>query len=316
MGTSTQLAGELVAARRSMGCEFSVTFPAGTRGAIDAGCAALDEVDRLEDKLSVYRDDSVISDLNRNSGGDGIDAEVFHLLAWAARLSRATGGAFDPASGALVKAWEFWQGPKRVPSEAERVTALACSGCARVRFEPERRGIRMDGAGVQFNLGGIGKGYAIDRALELVHARHGITRAFMQGGQSSLKGIGAVPSEPRGWMVDIGNPSGADRPLARVWLRDRALGTSAATNQFFLENGRRYGHVLDPRTGWPTRGLLSASAVAPTATEADALSTAFFVLGIEGTRCFCERNPRFGAVLVAPGDAVLVIGAADAEVLV
>jgi thiamine biosynthesis lipoprotein len=101
-----------------------------------------------------------------------------------------------------------------------------------------------------------------------------------------------------------------------VYLRDRALGTSGAANQFFVENGRSYGHVLDPRSGWPARGLGSASAIAPTALEADALSTAFYVLGVEGTRDFCRRHPEVGAVLVLPPEKsaapqVLVIGAAQ-----
>ncbi len=300
-----------------MACEFSVVFPAGVRRPLEAGCAALDEVDRLEEKLSVYREESEVSRLNRLFGRSSVrtDAELYHLLRTAARLSRATAGAFDPASGALVKSWGFFRGPKRVPSEFERSAALATSGSAHLIFNDAEQAIASDRPGVELNLGGIGKGYAIDRALDLVRRHFRVSCALMQGGQSSLKAIGAPSGEPRGWTVAIGDPLRPGRTLARVHLRDRALGTSGADHQFFVEGGRRYGHVLDPRTGWPARTLFSASAIAPTATEADALSTAFFVMGLETTRRFCETHPGVGAVLVAPGK-VVVLGAADVEVTV
>jgi len=279
-----------------MACEFSVILPAGFSGAVDAGLTALDEVERLERKLSVYLADSEISVLNRCGGSpDPPSRETYSLLRWATCLSAATGGAFDPAAGALVKAWGFYRGPKRVPSEAELEAALAASGVRHLHFDDDTRAIGVDREGVEFNLGAIGKGFAIDRALQLVRSRHGIRSALMSGGQSSIKAMGA-------WPVAIGDP-----PVARLWLRDRALGTSGAANQFFLAGGRRYGHVLDPRTGWPARGLISASAVAPSAAEADALSTAFYVMGVEATRRFCARHPKIGALLVTP-DEILPIG--------
>jgi thiamine biosynthesis lipoprotein len=316
---------ELTAARRAMACEFSITFPAGCGGAIDAGHAALDEVERLESKLSVYLDESALSALNRTAAQAPVrlDEELYGFLRAAARLSEATGGAFDVASGALVRAWGFFRGPKRVPEEAERVKALAATGSAHLLFDDRARTVRFLRPGLELNPGSIGKGFAIDRALQRVRARYGIGCALMQGGQSSLKGMGAPPGEPRGWWVAIEDPLRPGRHLARVRLRDRALGTSGAANQFFVHEGRRYGHVLDPRTGWPARGLLSVSALAPTAAEADALSTAFFVLGTAGTRRFCARNPGFGAILVSPpGEPsravprVEVVGAADVEVMV
>ncbi len=306
---------ELTVARRAMACEFSVVFPAGVGAAVDAGCAALDEVERLERKLSVYLEDSAVSDLNRRFACEPVsaDAELYRLLKRAAQLAEATGGAFDPAAGALVKAWGFFRGPRRVPPEGELAAALEASGCQHVAFHDGEGTIRSGRPGVEFNLGGIGKGHAIDRALDVLRGQYGIGCALMQGGQSSLKGIGAPPGQARGWMAAIGDPRRSGRTLARVWLRDRALGTSGADHQFFVEAGRRYGHVLDPRTGRPASGLLSASAIAPAATEADALSTAFFVMGAEGARRFCERHPGIGAVLVTPAQ-VLRIGAGDVEV--
>ena len=310
------LVAELTVARRAMNCDFSITFPDYVRGGADAGYAALDEVDRLEEKLSVYLEDSEVSRVNREAADAPVtvDAEVYSLLRAALRLSVATGGAFDAASGALVKAWGFYRGPKRVPTDDERHAALRMSGSKYVKLDDSRREVAFLRGGVEFNLGSIGKGYAIDRALALTRARS----ALMQGGQSSLRAVGTPAGQPRGWAVDIRHPLDSNRTVARVWLRNQALGTSAAANQFFLCDGKRYGHILDPRTGWPARSLLGASVIARTATDADALSTAFFVLGLEATRGFLRTRPEITAVLVVPGKTgpeTIVIGNADVEVL-
>jgi thiamine biosynthesis lipoprotein len=315
---------ELQIARRAMACDFSVVFPAAVRDPVAAGCAALDEVERLESLLSAYDERSELCRINREAqrGPVAADPEVYSLLRVASGISAATGGAFDPAAGALVKAWGFFRGSRRVPAESELQAARAASGCDIVVFDRARLTVAFRRPGVEFNLGAIGKGYAVDRALHLVRGRFGTTRALMQGGGSSLRALGAPPAEPRGWPVDLADPCRPGRALARVWLRDRALGTSGADHQFFVHEGRRYGHVLDPRTGVPARTLLGASALAPTAMEADALSTAFFVMGLEATRRFCAAHPATAAVLVAPepGRAgcarVHVIGNADAEVMV
>jgi thiamine biosynthesis lipoprotein len=315
---------ELQVARRAMECEFSLVFPAGVRDAVAAGCAALDEVERLEALLSAYHEESEVCRVNREAqhGPAVVDPEVYRLLRVACDISTATGGAFDPAAGTLVKAWGFHRGPRRVPGESELQAARAASGSMAVAFDDRCGSVAFRRQPIEFNLGAIGKGYALDRALHTVRNRFGITRALMQGGGSSLRALGAPPAESRGWPVDLGDPCRPGRTVARLWMRDRALGTSGADHQFFVHQGRRYGHVLDPRTGVPARALLGASALAPTAMEADALSTAFFVMGLEGTRRFCAAHPATAAVLVAcePGHAgrarVHVIGNADVEVMV
>jgi thiamine biosynthesis lipoprotein len=304
---------ELTVARRAMACEFSVHFPAGTRGGVDAGLAAMDEIDRLEQRLSVFIEASELSRLNRAAarGAAAAAEDLYDLLRFTAILSRATGGAFDAAAGALLRAWGFQGGPLRVPPDAERLTALAASGSMHVKLDDERRTVAFDRPGVTFNLGAIGKGYAIDCAVRILVKDFGVRSALIGGGQSSLRAIGAPPREPRGWKVDIGEPA-----IARVHLCDRALGTSGAANQFFESGGRRWGHILDPRTGWPAARLVSASVLAKTAAEADALSTAFFVMGAEAARQFCRRHPGIGAVLVHSGTPrVELVGAPEVEVI-
>jgi thiamine biosynthesis lipoprotein len=301
--------------RRAMACDFTLFFPAQYASAVDAGCAALDEIERLEKKLSAYLADSDICRFNAEAydAPVTVDQEVFNLLDTAGRLHRETAGAFDIAAGSLIKAWGFFKDPRRVPSEAELRAALQSSGMAHVELDASARSVRLLRRGLEVNLGSIGKGYAIDRALELVVTGwkpvprgtgfQPVCPVLMHGGQSSLKALGAPPDEPRGWKVEIGDPYNSSRRIASLWLKNQALGTSSAANQWFEEGGRRYGHLLDPRTGRPAQGMAGASVLAPTAAEADALSTAFFVMGIEPARQYCQQHPEIGAVLVAEPQA-------------
>lgn len=302
---------EITISRRAMACDFSLTFPAEERRAREAGFAALNEVERVETHLSAYLEDSDLARLNRYAFlyPVTVNGDLLSLLSLSARLSAATGGAFDPATGALVRAWGFLRPPVRVPTGDERRRALDASGMGRVELDPVTRVVRFRRAQVEINFGGVGKGYAIDRALDSIPCR----QVLMQGGRSSMRARGT-------WPVAIGDPWQPSRAMAVVRLRDQALGTSAATFRHFFEAGRRYGHILDPRTGWPADALASATAIAPTAAEADALSTAFFVMGAEAAHCYCRRHPEVGAVLLTKPEPdrmprLIVIGQADVEIL-
>jgi FAD:protein FMN transferase len=109
-------------------------------------------------------------------------------------------------------------------------------------------------------------------------------------------------------LIGIADPHCPESRIAQVWLRDRALATSAASYQFIDHNGKRLGHIIDPRTGWPAREIESATVFAPTAAEADALSTAFYIMGVEGARSFCDCHPDISAILVPADGAALAIG--------
>jgi thiamine biosynthesis lipoprotein len=155
--------------------------------------------------------------------------------------------------------------------------------------------------GLEINLGSIGKGYALDRAAAIVRGRRNLPGALLHGGHSSVYAIGIEPGDERGWAVGLGHPWEPGRRIALLRLRDRALGTSAATFRHLEHDGRRLGHILDPRSGWPAEGVALASAVAPSAAEADALATAFYILGAEKTRAYCDAHPDVGAVLLLEG---------------
>lgn len=283
-----------------MACEFSVYLPPTAPNAVAVGEAALDELEPLEELLSVYRGSSAITYVNENAADRPVrvDDRLFRLLERCARLSEETDGAFDAASGALVRAWGFVHGPKRVPTESQRQAALACCGMQHVELDAHERTVRFRVPGVELNFGAIGKGFAIDQAIRRMREEFGVACALMQGGRSSLYGLGSPSADGRGWLIGIQNPYDPTRNVATVRLKDRALGTSGAADRHFEWEGCRYGHVLDPRTGRPADELASASVVADDAATADALSTALFVMGLDKARDFCKDHARIGAVLV------------------
>jgi thiamine biosynthesis lipoprotein len=286
--------------RQAMATTFELLLPVGTRA--DAAADVFELIDDLEAQLTVYRDDSEVSVLNQNAANGPVPVEerLFELLAFCAETSAETSGAFDVTAGSLIKAWGFFRRQGRVPTPAERQGALECVGMRHVDLDRERRTVRFRRPGVELNLGSVGKGYALDRCSEVLRTR-GVRSALLHGGGSSVAALGCQPNEPRGWPVGICHPWREGR-LGVVYLRDRALGTSAATYQHFEYNRKRLGHLLDPRTGRPAEGIASATAVATTAATADALATAFYVLGVEKTRLYCQAHPEVGALLLPDGE--------------
>lgn len=290
-------------ARRAMATTFEVLLPIGTANALEAACAALDEIDRLEAQLTIYRDDSEVSRLNQRAAEQpvAVEAGLFRLLILARDVTNATAGAFDVTAGALIRVWGFQRRAGRVPPPEELAETLQCVGMEQVVLDIEHCSVRFSRPGILINLGSIGKGYALDRAGQVLRSQD-IHGGLLHGGHSSVLALGSEPGQRRGWAVGIRHPWDPARRLATVQLHDRALATSAATFQHFEHEGRKLGHIIDPRTGWPAEGLASATAVAPTAALADALSTAFFILGLDGTRQFCEANSQVGAILLPPGE--------------
>lgn len=295
--------------RRAMACRFEIVLPGKpSPQAVQSAVDALDLVGQLEEQLSVFRSTSRLSELNRRAASEPVpvDGDLFELLQQALALSKATEGAFDITSTPLWRLWGFAQGKGRVPGEEELAEAVGLVGSHLVELDAARRTVRFLRPGVELNLGAIGKGYALDRCAERLVAA-GVDRFLLSGGYSSMlaKG-GRCPGNSRGvpgdgWTVGLRHPLRPELRVAEIDLQDEALGTSAASFQFIRQQGRRLGHVLDPRTGRPSERVLSATVVAPGAALADALSTAFAVMGLEACREFCRAHPHVSAVLVLPG---------------
>jgi thiamine biosynthesis lipoprotein len=305
--------------RRAMATTFEVVLPYGTPNAMALGSDAFDLIDSLESQLTVYRETSEVSRLNRIAayGPVPVEERLFGLLRLAACIHSETSGAFDVTAGALIKAWGFFKGPRRVPSQCELGEANVRVGMQFVELNADAHSVRFLRPGLEINLGGIGKGYALDRVAEYLEREWSLSSALLHGGYSSVVTMGCPPGEPRGWQVGITHPHDPGRRLATVWLRGRALGTSAATFQHLEYNGQRLGHILDPRRGWPASGIASATVIAPTGAEADALSTAFYIEGVEAARRYCGAHPNIGAVLLPDGDERLeVINVAPHEICI
>jgi thiamine biosynthesis lipoprotein len=287
-----------------MGSYFEIRLGIRVPGAVELATRALDLIDELEAQLTVYRDDSEVSRLNRTAheGPVAVEPGLFALLQRAVAISRETGGAYDVTAGALSEAWGFVRGPKRVPAPATLADARARTGWHHLRLEAERKTVSFDRPGITVNLGSIGKGHAIDRAVEVLRGHWFPTSALVHGGQSSLFALGSPPGRFGGrWEVALRNPWNPDSPLGVLRLRNRGLGTSGGAFQNFEVEGRIYGHIIDPRTGAPATGPASVTVLAATAAEADALSTAFYLLGPDAVREQVARNPGLAVVIVREG---------------
>lgn len=285
---------------RAMACPWSVIMDPGPAQQVMLASDALAIAHELEAQLSVYRPESELSRINRTAAEapQVVEANLFGLLQQCRELATGTGGAFDPVVQSLILLWRTCRSEGRVPRQEEIDDALAATGMSHVSFDPAAHTVAFDRPGVGFDLGAIGKGYAVDRAVDQLDA-HGLPGFLLHGGLSSLFARGEHYGQP-GWPVGIKNPLFTEERYATILLRDRGLSTSGSNIQYFRSQGRRYGHILDPRTGWPAEGLLSVTVIAPTAAEADALSTAFYVMGLENALAWCDNHPAIGALLIPP----------------
>lgn len=283
---------------RAMACEFDVIFNLHTAGGLKIASEVLSLVERLEDQMTVYRDHSELSLLNRHAPQHPVPVELrlFALLQRAQSISEETAGAFDPTAGPLVALWNRCKQELRLPTEQELAETLASIGVRHLEFHPDDNTLAYTHPAVSLNLGAIGKGYALDRSAELL-LEAGFHDWLIHGGQSSILARGRHLDHP-GWPVGIRNPQMPERLIATLLLKDRGMGTSGSGTKFFRLAGTRYGHIIDPRTGRPAEGMLSVTAITPDAASADALATAFFVLGVEKSLEFCHNHGQIQAILV------------------
>ncbi len=257
------------------------------------------ELDRVDAQMSNYKPESELSAINREAASHAVLVEphLFHLLEESVQYSRETDGAFDITVGPLMKHWGFFRGRGRLPSPTEISDVLKQVGYQHIRLDPASRTIRFDESGVEIDLGGIAKGYAVDQAVEVLRS-NGIASALISGGTSSIYALGAPPGQ-RGWRVTIRDPYQAGKPAETLLLRNYSLSTSGSYEKFFQVGVKTYCHIMDPRTGWPVENMLSTTVLAASTTESDALSK-LFVLGVEGSRGVLAAHPGLTAIFYQP----------------
>lgn len=288
-----------VQSRPSMGTTFTIYLYAdNAEKAAEDFEACFDEIERLDDALSNYRPSSELSRINRLAPHQRVitDAEVFALLQKAFEYSKATDGAFDITVGPLMRAWGFFRGQGRYPQAIELGRARKSVGWHKVELDPAHRSIHFTAAGVEIDLGAIGKGYAVDRVVTVLREA-GVTAALVNAGSSTIYALGAPPGE-NGWKVRVPRPGARSEALSTVLLRDASLSTSGSYEKFFQLNGDTYCHIMDPRTGTPVRDMVQTTIIAKDGTTTDALSTSLFVMGPSASRKLLDTMPEVSAIWV------------------
>jgi thiamine biosynthesis lipoprotein len=283
-----------------MGCVYAIEAygdPATLPAILEEG---LDEVDRIDRLLSNYKRESPLSRVNREAarGPVTVDPELFDFLDASLRYSRASGGAFDITVGPLMKAWGFFEGDRRVPGAGELADARRRVGFQHVLLDPARHTVRFDVDGVELDPGGIGKGYAVDRVVSLLRQRS-VTTALVSAGGSTIYAMGAPPDE-EGWEVALDDPLSPGRRAMSVRMRDQSLSIAGAAGKFFDQDGTRYTHIMNPRTGTPVSGVLTVAVVTATGIDGDAWDDAFFVLGVEKSRKIVKSMEGIEAYFLLP----------------
>jgi len=245
---------------------------------------AFDQFRKVDALMSIHRVDSELAKVNQQAGSAPvkISAELFGALEESILIWRHSHGAFDITIAPLTQLWGFVWKQHRFPNETEIQAARAKVGAQFVQLDADASTVRFTAPGVSLDLGGIGKGYAVDRAIEELQ-RSGIKAAMVKAG-GDLRVFGTPPGQ-RGWEVQIEDPGKAKNRLSLV-LREGALSTSGSYENYFMHEGKRYSHILDPRTGWPIEGVVSCTVIAPTCIESDAWATAYFVLGPQKAASF------------------------------
>jgi thiamine biosynthesis lipoprotein len=285
-------------ARSAMACRFEITLPSELGHHLDVAKDALDTVDALEAQLTIFRETSELSRVNREAADQPVVVEehLFQLLLECQRLWQLTDGAFDITSTPLSRTWGFLRRQGRVPNEEEIAEARACVGMQHVRLDPAARTVFFQRPGISLNLGSIGKGYALDRVAAQM-TRAGVPTALLTSGSSSLLALG-TGYDGLGYEVGIRDPFDHARRYGSVRLTGEALGVSGVGEQGFEHDGRRFGHIIDPRSGWPVEGRALVAVVAPGAALADALATAFFVGGPETVKRYHRAHPDVSVVVI------------------
>jgi FAD:protein FMN transferase len=289
--------------RQAMACRFEVILAGEDAHHLSAARAALDRVDNIETRLTVFRNTSALMQLNRTAanGPVSIGTDLLYLLLLCQEVHEATEAAFDITSAPLSRCWGFLRRQGGIPSNDDFSRALERVGMQHVVIEADAGTVMFDRPGIELNLGAIGKGWALDRVADTLQMTG--VNALLSAGRSSVRAVtpaAQTEAAPAGWLINLTSPR-LEKPIGRVTLRHGAVGTSGAGEQFFEVDGKRYGHIIDPRTGWPTEGALSVSVLAAEAAVADALSTAFFVGGIDLARRYCDQHP-FVQVIFTPDD--------------
>ncbi|WP_233581475.1 FAD:protein FMN transferase [Acidipila sp. EB88] len=275
-------------------------YSADAARAAEVSSEVFDEVDRVEQLLSNYRESSELSRLNQEAVKAPVttDPEMMDFLVQSAHWSEVSDGAFDITVGKLMKAWGFYRHQGHVPPAAELDQLRTETGWRKVQLDAARRMVRFTAPGVELDPGGIGKGFAVDAAVRVLRADQ-VRAALLSAGSSTLFALGAPPHR-RGWRIVVPGPLPRNGTLSMVTLRDESLSSADCSQKNFVLDGHLYCHIMNPRTLRPVEGRIQVSVIHPSATASDALSNVAFVLAPEQTvRTLAGYAPQASALIVS-----------------
>ncbi len=266
-----------------------------------AGEEALAEISRIESMLSLYKSTSEVANLNTRAPEESVcvSAEMFALLEHAVSLSRETNGAFDITIAPLVRCWGFMRGQGSVPSDSDIDEARANVGYHLLELNRDERSVRFSRPGVMLDFGAFGKGYAVDRAIEILRD-YEVASALLHGGTSTVLGIGRNEDQIP-WRIAVTGAPPSEDVLWLVELCESSLSVSAVWGKSFASQGRTFGHILDARTGRPSERADLAAVTVASAADSDALSTALLVEGPNGLANLAATRPNARALVFAGG---------------
>jgi FAD:protein FMN transferase len=290
----------------AMGTDFTVYIYATDAAAADREAERVFAiVDQLESLLSNYQPQSELSRINANASTHAVttDPETFRFLQESLAWSARSDGAFDITVGKLMKAWGFFRSTGHVPSEEEVARVRAETGWKRVVLNARTRTVRFTSPGVEFDPGGIGKGFAVDAAVDALRA-DGVKAALLSAGSSTIYALGEPP-DTEGWKVRVPDPQHKEDAISTVTLRDLSLSTANCSEKHFVMDGHQYCHIMDPRTLHPVEGRLQATVIAPSATDSDALSNVMFVRDRAGRQRVMASLPHADEAVVVLRDGVV-----------
>ena len=293
----------------SMGTVFETTIYAPDKYVAEKTFnEVIQEINRLDYLMSNYKKESVLSELNRNASAEpaACNKELVGVIEQSLQYSNITDGAFDITIGPLMKEWGFFKKKGRIPGKEELESALESVSYKNIIIEEKTikslakklvtvKTVFFKNPGTQIDLGGIGKGYAVDRAISVLK-QNGISSALINFA-GNIYTFGTPPGKDS-WVIGLQHPRKSEGLLGTFEIRDKAVSTSGDYEKFFTIEGKRYSHIIDPRTGNPVKGIVSVTIVTGNATRADALSTGVFVLGLEKGMDLIEQLPDVEGIIV------------------
>lgn len=281
-----------------MGSRFEITVVAKdsleAEKFIDTG---VNEIKRIEKLISSWNPDSQTSEINRNAGKHPVkvDLELFNLIQRAIGISKLTDGAFDISYASMDRIWKFDGSMKEMPSEEEIKASVSKVGYENIILDPERSTVYLKISGMKIGFGGIGKGYAADEAKSLL-MEQGVSAGIINA-SGDMNTWGKQPNG-RDWTVAITNPLNKNTTFATLPLKEGAVVTSGDYEKYVKFNGKRYAHIMNPRTGYPSTGIISVTVFAPKAELADALATSVFVMGKEVGLDRINQLPKIECIII------------------